>query len=575
MNLFLDYQEKIFVSLKNLEKKKVIRIPSKIINFTVELPPINQRADISCNAAMILARANNNSPIKLAEILKKHLLSNFIEFKSIEIAGPGFLNIYFHISFWKKYLTKIIQLNSKYGSNKMIKKKYNIEFVSANPTGPLHVGHCRGAVLGDTLSNLLIFNGNKVTREYYVNDYGGQIKNFVSSVYYRIIEIIEDKSFPHDQNLYPGDYIIDIAKKIIKKKSIKNFSNFKKIYKQLSSESLKYSMQLIMSNLNLLGVRHNNFVYESKLIDNKIVSKVVKKLKKKKYIYKGKLEAPKGKLIKDWKIRNQLLFKSTIFGDDTDRPLQKSDGTWTYFAGDMAYHSHKISRKFNVLINILGADHAGYIKRIVSATRAISNNKVNLICKVSQLVKLFKNGEPFKMSKRSGDYVTAEDLIKEVGKDSTRFMMLSRSNDVELDFDFEKVTEKSKDNPVFYVQYAYARINSIFRSLKLSLKTKIKLDNKKFTLNEYEIEILKKISEWPKCVELSSNKLEPHRIPFYLYELVSLFHSYWNLGNDNKEFRFVSDSDVQNTSRLVLLQCLSIVIKNGMSILGVSTPKSM
>ena len=457
----------------------------------------------------------------------------------------------------------------------MLKKKYNIEFVSANPTGPLHVGHCRGAVLGDALSNLLIFNGNKVTREYYVNDYGGQIKNFVSSVYYRILEIMENKSFPHDQNLYPGDYIIDIAKKIIKKKSIKNFSNFDKIYKQLSSESLKYSMQLIMSNLNLLGVKHNNFVYESKLVDKKMVQKIVKKLQKKKYIYEGKLEAPKGKLIKDWKIRNQLLFKSTIFGDDTDRPLQKSDGTWTYFAGDMAYHFHKISRKFNVLINILGADHAGYIKRIVSATRAISNNKVNLICKVSQLVKLFKNGEPFKMSKRSGDYVTAEDLIKEVGKDSTRFMMLSRSNDIELDFDFEKVTEKSKDNPVFYVQYAYARINSIFRLLKLNLESKIKLDNKKFILNQHEIEILKKISEWPKCVELSSSKHEPHRIPFYLYELVTLFHAYWNLGKDNKEFRFVPENGILNNPRLVLLQALSIVIKNGMSILGVSTPRTM
>ena len=359
MNLFLDYQEKIFVSLKNLEKKKVIRIPSKIRNFTVELPPKNQRADISCNAAMILAKANNNSPIKLAEILKKHLLSSFIEFKSIEIAGPGFLNIYFHISFWKKYLTKIIQLNSKYGSNKMLKKKYNIEFVSANPTGPLHVGHCRGAILGDTLSNLLIFNGNKVTREYYVNDYGGQIKNFVSSVYYRILEIIEDKSFPHDQNLYPGDYIIDIAKKIIKKKSIKNFSNFDKIYKQLSSESLKYSMQLIMSNLNLLGVKHNNFVYESKLIEGRAVLKIVKKLKKENFIYEGKLDPPKGEQTNKWEIRNQLLFKSTLFGDDVDRALQKADGSWTYFAGDMAYHSNKILRKFDVLINILGADHAG------------------------------------------------------------------------------------------------------------------------------------------------------------------------------------------------------------------------
>ena len=524
---------------------------------------------------MMLASANNISSVKLAEILKKHLLLNFNEFKSIEIAGPGFLNICFHISFWKEYLTKLVKMDSKYGSKKNIKKKYNVEFVSANPTGPLHVGHCRGAVLGDVLSNLLIFNGNKVTKEYYVNDYGGQIKIFVFSVYHRVLEIIENRPFPNDKDLYPGDYIINIARRLIKSKSIKNFNNFEKIYKKLSSESLKYSMQLIMNDLNLLGIKHNNFIYESRLIKNKTVSKIVKKLKKENYIYEGRLEAPKGDQTKDWKIRKQLLFKSTLFGDDIDRPLQKIDGAWTYFAADMGYHSHKISRKFDVLINILGADHAGYTKRIMSATKAISKNKVNLLCKVSQLVKLFKNGEPFKMSKRKGDYITVNDLIKEVGKDSARFMMLNRSNEVELDFDFEKVTEKSKDNPVFYVQYAYARINSIFRLLKLNLKNKIRLDDKKFTLNQHEIEILKKISEWPKCIELSSHKLEPHRIPFYLYELVTLFHSYWNLGKMNKKFRFISENKHTTRSRLVLLQALSIVIKNGMLILGVSTPSRM
>ena len=575
MNLFYNYQEKIFNSLKILDKRKIIHIPRKLKSFTVELPPKNQKADISCNAAMILAKVNNISPVKLAEILKKHLLLNFAEFKSIEIAGPGFLNIYFHIFFWAEYLTKVIKLSFKYGSNKVSKKNYNIEFVSANPTGPLHVGHCRGAVLGDALSNLLSFNGNKVTKEYYVNDYGGQIKNFVSSVNYRILEIVENKSFPKDKDLYPGDYIIDIAKKIIKNKSIRDFSNFEKIYKKLSSESLKHSMKLIMDNLNLLGVKHNNFVYESNLIDKKMVSKIIKKLEKKNYIYKGKLDSPKGEQTKDWKIRDQLLFKSTMFGDDADRPLQKEDGTWTYFAGDMAYHSHKVERKFDILINVLGSDHAGYTKRIESATKAISNNKVNLICKVSQLVKLFKNGEPLKMSKRSGDYITVEDLIKEVGKDSTRFMMLSRSNDVELDFDFEKVTEKSKDNPVFYVQYAFARINSIFRVLKLDISKNIKLNKKEFDPNAHEIEILKKISEWPKCIEISLTKLEPHRITFYLYDLATLFHSYWNLGSKNKDFRFISENKSIKNSRLILLQALSIVIKNGMSILGVSTPKSM
>ena len=405
--------------------------------------------------------------------------------------------------------------------------------------------------------------------------YLDQIKNFVFSVYHRILEITEKRPFPNDKNLYPGDYIIDISKKIIKSKNIRNFDNFEKIQKKLSLETLKHSMSLIKNNLNLLGVKHNNFVYESKLINNKTVSKIVKKLKKENYIYEGKLDIPKGEQTKDWKIRNQLLFKSTLFGDDTDRALQKADGTWTYFAGDMAYHSHKISRKFDVLINILGADHAGYTKRIISATNAISKNKINLICKVSQLVKLFKDGKPFKMSKRKGDYITVEDLIEEVGKDSTRFMMLNRSNDVELDFDFEKVTEKSKDNPVFYVQYAYARISSIFRVLKLDIENDIKLVNEDFALNQYEIEILKKISEWPRCVEFSSNKLEPHRIPFYLYELSTLFHSYWNLGKENKEFRFSHEGKILNKSRLLLLQALGIVIKNGMSILGVSTPKRM
>ena len=575
MNLFIEYQKKIFKSIKELEKKGLIKVPSNLKSFTVELPPKNQNADLSCNAALIMSKINNTSPKELAEILKKQLLSSFKEFKNIEIAAPGFLNIYFDISFWRDYLVKIVQLNSKFGCNKTSNKKYNIEFVSANPTGPLHVGHCRGAILGDALSNILSFNGNKITKEYYVNDYGSQIRNFVLSVYCRILEISKKKPFPSNKDLYPGDYIVDIAKKIIKKKSIKNFSSFEKIYKKLSIESLKYSMQMINENLKLLGIKHDSFIYESKLINNNEVSKVIKKLKKKNYIYEGKLETPKGEQSKDWKIRNQLLFKSTMFGDDTDRPLQKADGSWTYFAGDLAYHSNKISRKFDILINILGADHAGYTKRITSGTKAISDNKVDLICKVSQLVKLFKDGKPFKMSKRKGDYITVNDLIKEVGKDSVRFMMLSRSNDVELDFDFKNVTEKSKENPVFYVQYAFARINSIFKLLKLDLNKKIKINNNEFTLNEHEIQIMKKISEWPRCMEICSNKLEPHRISFYLYELVTLFHAYWNMGKVNKEFRFVPENSNLNNSRLILLQALSIVIKNGMSILGVSTPRSM
>ena len=574
MNLFSGYHKKISESLKEMEKNKLILVPEDFKSITVELPPSNQTADMSCNAALILSKINKISPTKLAEIIKKNLLSEYKEFENIDIAGPGFLNITFKNIFWSEYLIELIKLNEKYGYNKQ-NKKYNVEFVSANPTGPLHVGHCRGAVLGDTLCNLLEFNGNHVVREYYVNDYGEQIKSFVKSIYHRILEITQNTPFPNDSDLYPGDYIIDISKKIIDTKSIKDFLDYEKIKEILSTKSLKYSMEIIKNNLNLLGITHDNFVHESELVKNNMVIKVVNNLKKEKYIYEGTLNPPKGELPKDWKTRKQLLFKSTLFGDDVDRPLQKKDGTWTYFAGDMAYHADKISRKFDVLINILGADHAGYTKRIISVTQAISKNKVTLICKVSRLVKLFKNGQPFKMSKRKGDYITVEDLIKEVGKDSTRFMMLNRSNDVELDFDFKKITEKSKDNPIFYIQYAYARINSIFRSLNINIEDNIKFDKKNFFLNKYEIEILRKIAEWPKCVELSSTKLEPHRIPFYLYELVTLFHSYWNQGSINKNYRFIPQGEKPNISRLVLLKALGIVINNGMTILGVSTPKSM
>ena len=575
MNLLLDYQKKLLDYLKSLKNKKIIDLPYNLKSLTVELPPKGHNADISCNAAMILAKLNKRNPLDLANILKKNLLENFNEFEKIDVEKPGFLNINFKIDFWKIYLIKIIQSNVNYGSNKHLKKKYNIEFVSANPTGPLHVGHCRGAILGDSLSNLLKFNGHLVTKEYYVNDYGNQIKTFVLSVYHRILEITEKKTFPINKDLYSGEYIIDIAKKVVEEKNIKDFKNFDKVSEKLTNESLKFSIELIRSNLDNLGIKHDNFVYESELIKDELVSKTIKKLQKNNYIYKGKLQPPKGNLAKDWKARDQLLFKSAEFGDDSDRPLKRSDNTWTYFAGDIAYHAHKIDRNFDVLINILGADHVGYIKRIIAAVRAISKDKINLVCKVSQLVKLLKKGKPFKMSKRKGDYITVDDLIKEVGRDSVRFMMLNRSNDVELDFDFEKVSEKSKDNPVFYVQYAYARINSIFRSLKLDIEDNIKLINEDFALNQHEIEILKKISEWPKCVEISSNKLEPYRIPFYLYDLVTLFHSYWNMGNENKEFRFVYQNKSVNNSRLLLLQALSIVIKNGMSILGVSTPKSM
>ena len=303
--------------------------------------------------------------------------------------------------------------------------------------------------------------------------------------------------------------------------------------------SLKYSMDLIMSDLKSLGIKHDYFFSEKLLVKNKIVEKSINLLKKNNFIENGYLEPPKGDDNTKWRKIKRLIFKSTLFGDDTNRALQKDDGTWTYFANDVAYHSTKISKKYDYLINILGADHTGYIKRITAAVNALSKNKVTLICKVCQLVKLYKNGEPYKMSKRKGEFISIKDVLNEVGKDSIRFMMLNRSNDVELDFDFDKVLEKSKDNPVFYVQYSYARINSLFKSANLKLNGKIKLDEKNFSPNSYELKLLRKIIEWPKVIEISTNKLEPHRIPFYLYELVTLFHSYWSKGNEDEKYRFI------------------------------------
>ena len=335
------------------------------------------------------------------------------------------------------------------------------------------------------------------------------------------------------------------------------------------------ALRLIKNNLNSFGIRHDNFISEKELVKNKEVEKVIDFLKKNKFVYKGKIKAPAGEKNDKWIEREQLLFNSTDFGDDKDRALQKSDGSWTYFASDVAYHKNKLDRKFDYLINILGADHAGYIKRISSSVEALSDSKVKLICKVSQLVKLIKDKKPFKMSKRKGDYITVDDLVNEVGKDATRFIMLNRSSDVELDFDFDNVIEKSKDNPLYYVQYCYARIASVFRHLDKDLKSDMRIDNFNFQYTDDEIKVLKKISEWPKCIDTTCSKLEPHRIATYLYELASLFHSYWNLGKDDIEKRFINDQKKIDDDKLVFLKIISNVIKSGMNIVGVSVPEKM
>ena len=574
MNIFQDYLIKIKKIIQIASDEKKLLLPDKLSSINVDTPPSNFDGDISTNVAMVLSKPNKLPPLKIADVIINLLKENDQNIEKIEAVKPGFINIKFNNLFWENFLKQTVNLKN-YGSSNSNSKKYLVEFVSANPTGPLHVGHCRGAILGDVISNLLKFNNNEVTKEYYVNDHGNQIIHFTKSVYLRIREILFNEKFPTDNtDLYPGDYLIDIAKNIISKNKNIEFTNFESISKQLTILSVEESLLLIKENLNNLGINHDNFSSERSLVENNEVEKVIDKLKSKNFVYTGKIKAPEGEDNKNWVERDQLLFKSTEFGDDKDRALQKSDNTWTYFAGDVAYHNNKLNRNYDILINILGADHAGYIKRITSVVEALSGEKEKLLCKVSQLVKLIKDGKPFKMSKRKGDYITVEDLINEVGKDATRFIMLNRSSDAELDFDFTKVKEKSKDNPLYYVQYCYARISSVFRNINLNINDEIKI-NEKLNYSDDEIKIFRKISEWPNCINIAHNKLEPHRLPVYLYELSSEFHSYWNMGKDNEEKRFIEKDGSIKIEKIVFLKSISNVIKIGMDILGVDTPEKM
>ena len=577
MNIFEIYLKKIKDLIIGLSKEELIQIPKDLNSINVDIPPEQFDSDISTNVAMVLSKLNKTNPLELAKIIESNLKKNDTNIDKIEIVKPGFINIKFKSLFWNDFLKEIINNHKEFGINKNeVKKKYLIEFVSANPTGPLHVGHCRGAILGDVISNILQFNQHKVSKEYYVNDYGNQILSFTKSVYLRIREIVNGEKFPvDDPDLYPGDYLIEIAKNIIKENKNIKFDNFDNVSAKLTSLAIFQSLILIKTNLKNLGISHDNFQSETEIVNNNEVQNVIDKLKKKNFVYIGKIKAPVDEKKNNWVEREQLLFRSTDFGDDKDRPLQKSDKSWTYFASDVAYHNNKLNRNFDTMINILGADHAGYIKRITACVEALSGEKNKLICKVSQLVKLIKDGKPFKMSKRKGDYITIEDLIKEVGKDATRFIMLNRSSDVELDFDFDKVKEKSKDNPLYYVQYSYARIASVFRHINKNINDEIKIKTYNFNYSNDEIKILQKISQWPKCIEISSKRLEPHRVPTYLYELASLFHSYWNMGKDDETKRFINKDKIVSDEKLVFLKVISNIIRSGMNIVGVSTPEKM
>ena len=578
MNIYKDYLNFLKDTVLLLKKKHKYEFDINDIfsKITLEPPKNLFHGDMSTNVAMLLAPKFKKKPYEIAEIFKEEI-NTFPGIKSVSIAGPGFLNIILDRLTWSNCLYKILinpddwdQVNIGKGSN------VNLEYISANPTGPLHAGHARGAVFGDALASLLSKVGFNVTKEYYINDAGSQIEKLVQSSILRYNECLGDKITVIPKGLYPGDYLKEVGKALFIKynNKLKTYDN-EEIFKIVSELSLKIMLDNIKNDLFKLGIEMDIYTSEQKIVSSDLLSNVINILERKKLLYKGILAPPKGMKTDDWETREQLLFKSSNYGDDTDRALQKSDGSWTYFATDMAYHLDKINRTNGDLINVLGADHTGYISRINAAVNALSDNKVSIDTKVCSLVNLLEDGKPLKMSKRAGTFVTLSDIIDAVGKDVLRFIMLTRRNDQSLDFDFKKVKEKSKDNPVFYVQYAYARCHSIFKAAE-TVKENLYPNNLNLLKAEEELNLIKFISLWPRILELAAKHHEPHRICFYLIELASNFHSLWNKGSDKPELKFIVDDNIDLTNaRLCLVKAVALTISKGLNILKIEPINEM
>ena len=580
MNLYTHVREILIDSLHDLSTQGILPADTDFSQITVEPPKDSRHGDMATNAAMVLSKSVETKPRELAKIISESLSQNEIVL-SVDIAGPGFINISLSEACWHSLLSSVLLNGINFGrSNIGSSKKVNVEFVSANPTGPLHVGHTRGAVFGDALASLLSYSGYEVTREYYINDGGAQVDVLARSVFLRYQEAF-GKEVVFEDGTYPGDYLIPIALKLkdkfgdayLKKSEDKWLPEFR-------DYAVQAMMDLIKSDLDLLGIEMDTYFSEKSLYDSGQIEAALDRLKNNGLIYKGILEPPKGKKTEDWEPREQTLFKSTLHGDDVDRPVLKSDGKWTYFAPDIAYHFDKITRGFDLLIDIFGADHGGYVKRMKAAVSALSNGEVPLDIKLCQLVKLYQNGEPFKMSKRAGNFVMLRDLVEEVGPDVTRFVMLTRKNDAALDFDFQKVLEQSRENPVFYVQYAHARIKSVIRKaeeLDIDISDRnLSETNLTGLTHSSELSLIKKIAEWPRLVEVAARLYEPHRIAFYLFDLSSQLHAHWSKGGDNPDLRFLhNDNLVKTQSKIALARAVSIVISSGLAILGVEPAEKM
>ena len=580
MNLFTHVREILIDILHDLSTQGILPADTDFSQITVEPPKDSRHGDMATNAAMVLSKSVETKPRELAKIISDSLSQNEIVL-SVDIAGPGFINISLSEACWHSLLSSVILNGINFGrSNIGYSKKVNVEFVSANPTGPLHVGHTRGAVFGDALASLLSYSGYEVTREYYINDGGAQVDVLARSVFLRYQEAF-GKEVVFEDGTYPGDYLIPIALKLKDKVGDAYLQKSEdKWLPEFRDYAVQAMMDLIKSDLDLLGIEMDTYFSEKSLYDSGQIEAALDRLKNNGLIYKGILEPPKGKKTEDWEPREQTLFKSTQHGDDVDRPVLKSDGTWTYFAPDIAYHFDKITRGFDLLIDIFGADHGGYVKRMKAAVSALSSGEVPLDIKLCQLVKLYQNGEPFKMSKRAGNFVMLRDLVEEVGPDVTRFVMLTRKNDAALDFDFQKVLEQSRENPVFYVQYAHARIKSVIRKaeeLDIDISDRALSETNLTSLtHSSELSLIKKIAEWPRLIEVAARLYEPHRIAFYLFDLSSQLHAHWSKGSDNPDLRFLhNDNLVKTQSKIALARAVSIVISSGLAILGVKPAEKM
>ncbi|MTH33211.1 arginine--tRNA ligase [Paracoccus limosus] len=580
MNLFSDIRALVIDALAQMEQLGELPAGLDTTAVTVEPPRDPAHGDMATNAAMVLAKPAGKKPREIADALAARLAAD-PRIIAADVAGPGFLNLRLAPGEWQGVVQVALREGADFGRSTMGKgTKVNVEFVSANPTGPMHVGHTRGAVFGDALATLLDFAGYDVTREYYINDGGAQVDVLARSAYerYREANGLEPAI---REGLYPGDYLIPVGEALKAKYGTglldKPESEWLVEIREFATEAM---MEMIRADLALLNVHMDVFSSEKALYGTGRIEAAIDRLREAGLIYEGTLEPPKGKAPEDWEPRQQTLFRSTAHGDDVDRPVKKSDGSWTYFAPDIAYHWDKIDRGFDQLIDVFGADHGGYVKRMTAAVKALSDGRVPLDIKLIQLVKLFKNGEPFKMSKRAGTFVTLRDVVEQAGAEVTRFHMLTRKNDAALDFDFDKVLEQSKDNPVWYVQYASARVNSVLKkAAELGVDVSdAGLAGADLSLLSHpaELELARKVAEWPRTIEIAARSGEPHRIAFFLYDIASDLHSLWNRGNDDPALRFVQEGDLAATSaKIALVRAVGVVISAGLGILGVTPAKEM